>query len=131
VSWVQIPSGLIKILVEISKIFLYVCLVSVLKRIVLKIINLLDLCFCFGERGIRTLGMGLPYDALAMRYLRPLGHLSFIYQKSSLAVKKRKSRFILFFIYFFFVKKKNIKKNKIEFLKKLSKKLKFKHSLVF
>ena len=29
-----------------------------------------------GERGIRTLGMGLPYDALAMRYLRPLGHLS-------------------------------------------------------
>jgi hypothetical protein len=28
-----------------------------------------------GERGIRTLGMGLPYDALAMRYLRPLGHL--------------------------------------------------------
>ena len=32
--------------------------------------------FPIGERGIRTLGMGLPYDALAMRYLQPLGHLS-------------------------------------------------------
>ena len=29
-----------------------------------------------GERGIRTLGTPLDYDALAMRYLRPLGHLS-------------------------------------------------------
>ena len=33
----------------------------------------------YGERGIRTLGMGLPYDALAMRYLRPLGHLPFTF----------------------------------------------------
>lgn len=37
-------------------------------------------CLTIGERGIRTLGMGLPYDALAMRYLRPLGHLSILYE---------------------------------------------------
>ena len=29
-----------------------------------------------GERGIRTLGIKNLYDALAMRYLKPLGHLS-------------------------------------------------------
>ena len=42
----------------------------------------------YGERGIRTLGMGFPYDALAMRYLRPLGHLSLVLTISKKIVSK-------------------------------------------
>lgn len=61
--------------------------------------------FHLGERGIRTLGMGLPYDALAMRYLRPLGHLSsFCHALKVILVEKTKK------INLFLIKQSGLKK---------------------